>query len=95
MLVHGKSKIITSTWLDLKYSFNCLAMPPFADWFTGEVIIKRGKLLRYVHVEFNSTYEIEIYIKIEKGLFIDKRVVDNRGKTFDPATFMRRRRLGS
>lgn len=67
--------------------------PLFADWFTGELKIQRGKLLKYAHADFNSIFEIEIRIKIENGLVVDKVVIDNRGKKFERVSIIRRGKI--
>lgn len=51
--------------------------PLLADWFTGELRIPEGKLIRYVHGGFGSTFEKETYTRIEQGLVVSSRVVDN------------------
>jgi hypothetical protein len=56
------------------------AEPLFADWFTGVLRIPSGKQLHYVHMGFGSIYEFETHIKIENGLVIDERRIDNRSK---------------
>lgn len=40
----------------------------FAEWFTGQLCIPRGRLLNYVHSGFNSVYEEEINLAIERGV---------------------------
>jgi hypothetical protein len=57
--------------------------PIFADWFTGVLRIPEGELLEYVHMGFGSVYEYETHIKIEKGIVVDERRIDNRNKKFD------------
>jgi len=57
--------------------------PLFADWFTGVLRIPQGEMLHYVHMGFGSVYEQELHIKVEKGLVVKSRTIDNRGKTFD------------
>jgi hypothetical protein len=57
--------------------------PLFADWFTGVLRVPRGKQLQYVHMGFGSVYEEELHIKIEKGVVVTSRVIDNRGKEHD------------
>jgi hypothetical protein len=52
--------------------------PVLADWFTGVLVIPRGELLQYVHLGFESVYEQEMQVKIEKGVVIETRVIDNR-----------------
>lgn len=57
--------------------------PLLADWFNGVIRIPRGKMLQYIHMGFGSVYEQELHIKIENGIVVDSRVIDNRGKNFD------------
>ncbi len=55
--------------------------PIFADWFSGDLCIPKGKMLRYIHMGFDSTFEQEVHVKIEKGIVVTSHVIDNRGKT--------------
>ncbi len=57
--------------------------PLLADWFTGILRIPKGKMLHYVHMGFGSVYEQELHIKIEDGMVVASRVIDNRGKRFN------------
>ena len=67
--------------IELKRNFKILGEEPiFADWFTGILRIPRGKKIHHVHMGFGSIYEQELHIKIENGVVIKSRVVDNRGK---------------
>lgn len=50
----------------------------FAEWYTGEIRIQTGDMLRYVHMGYASVYETDIFLKFEKGVLISKRLVDNR-----------------
>jgi hypothetical protein len=56
--------------------------PIFADWFTGVLRIPSGNMLHYVHMGFGSVYEFETHIKIENGVVIEERRIDNRRKDF-------------
>ena len=58
--------------------------PIFADWFSGVIRIPRGKILHYVHMGFGSVYEEELHVKIENGLVVRTKVIDNRRKKVDP-----------
>ncbi len=40
-------------------------------------------MLQYVHMGFGSVFEQELHIKIENGIVVKSRVIDNRGKQFD------------
>lgn len=57
--------------------------PLLADWFTGVIRIPRGEMLHYVHMGFGSVFEQELHIKIERGVVVNSRVIDNRGRIFD------------
>lgn len=57
--------------------------PLFADWFTGVLRIPRGELLEYVHMGFGSLYKEELHIKIDKGVVVKSRVIENRGKKIE------------
>lgn len=54
--------------------------PIFADWVTAVLRIPDGDVLHYVHMGFGSVYEFENHIKIEEGIVVDERRVDNRKK---------------
>jgi hypothetical protein len=54
-----------------------------AEWFTGEIKIPQGKMLHYEHMGYMSIFEKDIFIKIEKGIMVSTREVDN-SKTFNP-----------
>lgn len=57
------------------------AEPLFAEWVTKEIMIPKGEMLNYVHMGFLSSFETEIYLTIEKGIVVDKRIVHNREDT--------------
>jgi hypothetical protein len=57
--------------------------PVFADWVTAVLRIPDGELLHYVHMGFGSVFEFENHIKIENGLVVDERKIDNRNKDVD------------
>ncbi len=52
--------------------------PLFAHWFSGTLRVPRGQVLRYVHMGFETVYERELYIKVEKGVVVGSWLVDNR-----------------
>jgi hypothetical protein len=58
--------------------------PIFADWVTAVIRIPEGELLHYVHMGFGSVYEFETHLKIEKGVVVDERRIDNRKKDVNP-----------
>jgi len=48
-----------------------------ADWFTGTIIVPKGKLVYYVHMGYESIYEKELALKIKKGVLIGTKLYDN------------------
>lgn len=52
----------------------------FAEWFTGELRIPQGEMLQYIHMGYASIYEEDLYLKIQDGILINSRIVDNRSK---------------
>ena len=50
----------------------------FADWYTGELQIPIGELLKYVHLGYESKYEKDLFLKFKDGVLISEREIDNR-----------------
>lgn len=57
--------------------------PILADWFSGVIQAPKGELLHSVYMDFDSIYEQEIHLKIEKGKVVKSEVIDNRNQEFD------------
>ncbi len=49
----------------------------FAHWYSGSIRIPQGKLLEYVHMGYASTYERDLFLKIEKGVIKNVRIRQN------------------
>ena len=49
----------------------------FAHWFTGELRCPSGALLNYVHGGYGSTYEKDLFIRVQRGVVLEERVVVN------------------
>ena len=49
----------------------------FAHWFTGELRCPSGQQLKYVHGGFNSTYERDLFLRVQRGVVVDERNVVN------------------
>ncbi|RED91915.1 hypothetical protein [Marinoscillum furvescens] len=48
-----------------------------ADWFSGELVIPKGKMLYYEHMGYLSVYKKELGIKIDKGKITEISRYDN------------------
>lgn len=40
----------------------------FADWFTGDLLIEKGKMIKYNHSGYDRYYETEIVAKVNSGI---------------------------
>lgn len=49
----------------------------FAHWFTGTLRIPQGKVLKYVHMGHQSTFERDLLIDVERGVIRGERVREN------------------
>jgi len=49
----------------------------FAHWYTGELRCTKGKLLKYVHGGYASSYEQDLFIEIVRGEVGAERLVVN------------------
>ncbi len=49
----------------------------FAHWFSGQIRLPQGNLLKYIHGGYASTYEYDLFLEIKKGLVMNKRAVHN------------------
>lgn len=45
-----------------------------AVWYSGELVIPRGKMLEYVHLGYASRYEQYLVISIKNGNVVDTKV---------------------
>jgi hypothetical protein len=52
--------------------------PVFATWYTGTLVIPQGKVLKYVHMGYQSIYETELHLRIKDGILVGKQMIDNR-----------------
>lgn len=49
----------------------------FAHWYSGTIRIPRGKLLRYVHMGYGSTYEADLLLDVERGVIVKSQLCSN------------------
>jgi hypothetical protein len=46
----------------------------FAHWYSGTLRIPQGRQVEYMHMGFGSRYETEVYLKVQKGVVVGKKV---------------------
>lgn len=52
----------------------------FAHWYSGTARSPRGKLLKYVHMNYGSTYEFDFFYEFEKGILINTTRIANEAQ---------------
>ncbi|MEW6087907.1 MAG: hypothetical protein AB1498_06335 [bacterium] len=65
--------------VDLKELFGekCREGRVKADWFSGELRIPDGNIIKYVNLDYDSIYERDIILVIESGKVTNKKIIDN------------------
>lgn len=64
--------------LKIEKVFPGLHMPIFANWYTGELRIPKGERLQYVHMFYQSKFESDLFLLVDNGIILKKRIVNNR-----------------
>lgn len=85
----------------LEGEFELLGKEPLlADWFSGTLRVPRGRMLKYVHMGFESVFEEEVHIEIARGIAIESQIIQNsesvigkQGKWFQRVTRLVKRLL--
>ena len=49
----------------------------FAHWYTGTLRVPQGKVLKYVHMGYQSTFESDMLIDVERGVVGEVRIREN------------------
>lgn len=57
----------------------------FAGWYSGELRLPQGEELEYVHMGFESVYERDLFLTVENGQVVGRRVVENPRPPSGPA----------
>lgn len=49
----------------------------FADWYSGKLRLPQGKMLKYVHFGYGSTYKSDVFLTVENGIITKAEVCRN------------------
>ena len=75
-LVYLLGFIENNKQVDLNYLFPNQT-EVFASWYSGEIRIPEGELLKKINVGYASVFEKDRIISFEKGILINETVIDN------------------
>lgn len=59
--------------VDLSFLYGTNQPVP-ASWFSGTIRLPRGKMLEYVHMDYFSVFEENLFLTIENGMLVKTRV---------------------
>jgi hypothetical protein len=59
--------------------------PVFAGWFSGTLRVPTGALMRYRHMSYDSLYEFDLLVVVEKGVVVSTSTRDNRTTIVPPS----------
>jgi hypothetical protein len=59
----------------------------FADWYSGELKVPQGEMIKYSHRGHFSIYEKDIIFNFNQGNLIDQKIVDNRTNKIEIVNF--------
>jgi len=60
----------------------------FADWYSGQLFIEKGKVIKYNHMAYDRYYETEIVVEIRRGI-VEKEAEYANGVKPDDKRFTR------
>ncbi|MFA6312659.1 MAG: hypothetical protein WC681_14350 [Sterolibacterium sp.] len=49
----------------------------FADWYSGELRVPRGKLIQFVHMGYSSKSEEDLFLTIANGMLTGTGIIKN------------------
>ena len=49
----------------------------FAEWFSGDIIIPQGKIIKWINIGYQSIFEKDLILNFKNGVLISKRIKDN------------------
>jgi rRNA processing protein Krr1/Pno1 len=76
-IIDGKVKNAELGWKSIINECLDGQRPMKVDWFSGLLILPQGKLVKYVHMGYGSTYEYYTLIEIENGNYIREFNLNN------------------
>ncbi|WP_299430540.1 hypothetical protein [uncultured Maribacter sp.] len=62
----------------------------FASWYTGTIRVPDGKMIKYVHMGYESKYERDLLFNFKKGILIDYEYIDNSMEETQRPTVLKR-----
>jgi len=49
----------------------------FAHWYTGELRVPQGRVTKYVHQGYESQFQADLFLHLEKGVLVTTRLIRN------------------
>ena len=71
-LVELQGELKSGQDADLETVFPGYGERVFAHWYSGVIRLPQGKMLKYIHMGYGSTYERDLLLNFEKGVLISR-----------------------
>jgi hypothetical protein len=65
--------LIDGTEVSLATFFPAFPDRVFAHWYSGEIRIPQGKLIKYLHRGYRSVFERDLFLDVERGMVVATR----------------------
>jgi hypothetical protein len=74
--IHARRSVTSTRSASLSLLFPGAGDRVHADWFTGELRVPDGRPVHYVHMGYESVYEREMRICVQRGRVVSSEVVE-------------------
>jgi len=86
LLNEAQENLTVEKDIDIMFLFNTTE-PVFAGWVSGTIRVPMGKMMKYVHMGYESVYRKDMFLSFTDGILQHTRTVRNRrwrtGKNHD------------
>lgn len=65
----------TTKDISLTALFPNRSQPILADWYSGDLVLPQGKMLKYVHMGYASRYEKYLIVKVVEGKVVSRKTL--------------------
>jgi len=72
-----KESLTVEKEIDLEFLFKTTE-PVFADWVSGTIRVPIGKMIKYIHMGYESVYQKDMFLTLTNGILKETKIVKNR-----------------
>lgn len=76
LLKEHYKRLTTERQVDLEFLFGS-SEPVHATWYSGIIRIPTGNMIKYVHMDYFSEYDRNLFLSFKKGMLLSAREEEN------------------